>query len=691
VAKGLGESVDVFMVRKLGATGHEELTMGAHGWVSLVATYVIITAMVVSGNGGGPLGSGGSRRDVESHLVTLDDDEAWAQVDPAAVRFGDEGADGRYERLGILGRGGMGEIHLARDRRIGRHVAMKVMRRGVGSGSGGRVRFMREVCVQAQFEHPVVVPVYDVDRDETGLEFFTMKRVSGTTLADVIAGLRDGTPEVTSEFTRHRLLAAVQRVCLGIECAHTHGVVHRDLKPSNIMFGNYGEVYVLDWGLAKFLDGEEERASLPPPAQGDSTPPRVLGTPGYMPPEQIESPGTVDLRADIYALGAILFEILALEPLHGEGGLDEVVKSTRQGADARPSRRARGHDVDPELDAICVRATARSPEDRYASARGLYDDLERYLDGHRDRRVRSELAAVHAAVAREAAEEALAGGPSATEARVRALREAGRALALRPEDPEVADTLTRLLLEPPVELPPEAIEEVEGATFEEAKRFMRLVSFALLGFLGFTATILLSPVRSWAAFASVTVPVGLAVPYALWLARAERTTKNLRAHGVAIFGLASLSIMATSGLYGPAMLTPAFALVLVVLVSTVAFLGHYRIFGLLFGSLAVLVPTLLEHIGVLPPSYVFEGGTMTIVPRVRDISSVAVTAKTVVDVVTLLVVGTIMWRFSAELDDKRRQIQVTAWHLKQLLPERAASPERAAGRPSVAPPARGTC
>jgi eukaryotic-like serine/threonine-protein kinase len=632
--------------------------------------------MVASGPGGGSLGSGGSGRNVESHLATLDDDEAWAQVDPAAVRFGDDGETERYELLGVLGRGGMGEVHLARDRRIGRHVAMKVMRRGVGSGSGGRLRFMREVCVQAQLEHPVIVPVYDVDRDDRGLEFFTMKRVGGTTLADVIVGLRDGDPIVTAKFTQHRLLAAFQRVCLGIHCAHTHGVVHRDLKPSNIMFGDYGEVYVLDWGLAKFLDDKDGPPSMPPPPKDEPERPRVLGTPGYMPPEQIERPGAVDARGDIYALGTILFEILTLEPLHGDGALDSLITSTRAGADARASRRARGHMVDPELDGICVRATSLSAVDRHESALALHDELESYMGGHRDRALRVELAAAHAAAARAAAEEVLAGGPEASDARVRALREAGRALALRPDDPEAADTLARLLLEPPKELPHDAREEVEAATLDEAARFLRFVTFALVAFLGLTSTVLLSPMRSWTGFFAITAPVAVAAVYSAWLHRGYRTIRHLRVHGAGIFALASAGVGATSGLYGPAMLTPLFALVLVVLVSTVEFLGRYRALGLFFGSAAILGPVLLEHLGVVAPSYVFDGGMMTIVPRVRDITPVSILAKTVADVATLIVVGAVMWRFSADLDAKRRQIQVTAWHLRQLLPERVGQGER---------------
>lgn len=628
-----------------------------------------------SGEDDGPLGSGGSGRDIPSHLATMDELGDEVSIDPEELRFGDEDLGERYEQLKVLGRGGMGEVLLARDHRIGRHVAMKVMRRGKGSGSGGRMRFIREVCVQAQLEHPVVVPVYDVDRDESGVEFFTMKHVDGVTLQEVLDGLRAGDAEMTRVFTPHRLLSAFQQVCLGVHRAHSRGVVHRDLKPGNIMFGDYGEVYVLDWGLAKL--GEESqprvpgRSSAPPPEMGESARKRLLGTPGYMAPEQLSDSMAVDARADVYSLGAILFELVTGAPLHGDGEVQDLIDSTLEGSPARMGERAPHLEVAPELEALCEQATARDPADRPASARALHDGVQRYLEGHRDRTLRVELAARHAQAAERAAQAALSEGSSHQD-RVRALKEAGRALALDPEHPGAARVVARLLLEPPAELPPDVQQEVEGATLDEASRFLRYAVYAIFAFLALTGAVLLSPVRSWLGFAVMTAPVVLGCLYALWLNRNYRHSQHVRGHAIALFTVLSVAIGATSGLYGPMMLTPLFALVLVVLVSTVGFLERARLLGLILGCLTILVPFALEWAGVVPPSYEFVDGTLVIIPRIREISPVSLYAAMVADLVTIVVTGLVMWRFSSELEEKRRHIQVTGWHLRQLLPDPTA-------------------
>lgn len=231
---------------------------------------------------------------------------------------------------------------------------MKVIRPGHGSRSDLRARFLREARVQGQLEHPAIVPVYDLGVDPNGASYFTMKRVRGMTLEAVLDGLRKRDPDATIEYSRRKLLTAFGSVCLAIDFAHARGVIHRDLKPGNIMLGGFGEVYVLDWGVAKLGNvPEPQMANLvhaPLTTGGGTAIGAVLGTPGYMPPEQMLG-GDLDARSDVYALGAILFEILTLELLHPQSKVNEIIASTLKGADTSPAR-APDREIPPELEAI---------------------------------------------------------------------------------------------------------------------------------------------------------------------------------------------------------------------------------------------------------------------------------------------------------------------------------------------------
>ena len=251
-----------------------------------------------------------------------------------------------------LGVGGMGEVVLAHDGRIGREIAVKRLRTAAPSAAALE-RFLREARIQARLEHPAIVPVYELGHDRAGQPYFTMKRLAGVTLADQLAAPRP--PPLRP------LLRAFVDVCLAIDFAHARGVVHRDLKPANIMLGDFGEVYVLDWGVARVAaapgdDGAgDERDGIAPAGdittlEGMTQAGAVLGTPGYMPPEQLQGAAAVTAAADVYALGAILFELLAGEPLLARG--PEVVRQTLAGVDGspaarRPERRSRPSSTPP--------------------------------------------------------------------------------------------------------------------------------------------------------------------------------------------------------------------------------------------------------------------------------------------------------------------------------------------------------
>jgi eukaryotic-like serine/threonine-protein kinase len=251
----------------------------------------------------------------------------------------------RYELLGLLGRGGMGSVYRARDRELGREVALKVSA-GPAPSPAELERLHREARVLARLEHPGVVPVHDLGTLPDGRLYYVMKLVRGRRLDEHV---RDaGLP------ARLRIF---ERICEAVAFAHAQGVLHRDLKPENVMVGAFGEVLVLDWGVAKLVGvSEGEAAPAPPAGAGGTAAGTVLGTPGYMSPEQARGDvDHVDERSDVYALGAIL-RWLATDA----GG--------RRGE---------------ALAAIWTRAGAEAPEARYGTVPELAADVARYLAGER--------------------------------------------------------------------------------------------------------------------------------------------------------------------------------------------------------------------------------------------------------------------------------------------------------------------
>ena len=279
----------------------------------------------------------------------------------------------RYRPVERLGRGGMGTVYLAEDSALGRRLALKVLHDPDASGELA-ARLLREARILARLEHPGIVPVHDVGTLADGRAFYTMKYVQGARLDRHIQA-------VTALPDRLRIF---QKICEAAAFAHAHGVLHRDLKPENVMVGPFGEVLVMDWGVAKILQAhrgtpswtpapnltqapaaavaaETDEASIAlPELPAETEHGAVLGTPGYMAPEQARGETqNLDQTADVFALGAILrFLLTGRAP--DEGGMASIPKA---------------------LGAICAKAMAQEPAGRYVTAQDLALDVARYLDG----------------------------------------------------------------------------------------------------------------------------------------------------------------------------------------------------------------------------------------------------------------------------------------------------------------------
>ncbi|HUS66817.1 MAG TPA: protein kinase [Kofleriaceae bacterium] len=271
----------------------------------------------------------------------------------------------RYVELDEIGRGGLGRVARARDRVLDRTVALKWLLR---ADAATQRRFVGEAMVTARLQHPSIVPVYDAGSGR-GEPFYAMKLVAGKSLAELLA-------EATTADARLALLPSVLAVAQAIAYAHSEKVIHRDLKPHNVIVGAFGETVVIDWGLAKRLGAAEEAASAGASVSGDQTVAGdVLGTPAYMAPEQARGE-ELDERADVFALGALLYHVLAGRAPYVAGDVEAILALARAG-DAPPLPEA----APAELRAITHKAMAKGAADRYATAAQLAEDLVRFQTG----------------------------------------------------------------------------------------------------------------------------------------------------------------------------------------------------------------------------------------------------------------------------------------------------------------------
>ena len=338
--------------------------------------------------------------DLKRSLAALEDDDiqrSLAGAPPlppesqlATIDYGPAQAE-RYCRLRLHATGGIGRVWLAHDSDLGRDVALKELRPERAEHATLGARFLQEAQITGQLEHPGIIPVYELVRARDGRQpFYTMRFVKGRTLSEAARAYHDKRLAGQADALElPALLNAFVTVCNTVAYAHSRGVIHRDLKGQNVILGDFGEVVVLDWGLAKLVGRPEGEATAPAVVcddvgadSGHTAPGQALGTPAYMAPEQAAGrPDLIDPRTDVYGLGAILYEILTGAPPFIGDSTEEVLRKVREQAPAPP--RQFWSEVPPALESLCLRALAKQPADRPAAVADLAHEVQGWQEFER--------------------------------------------------------------------------------------------------------------------------------------------------------------------------------------------------------------------------------------------------------------------------------------------------------------------
>jgi serine/threonine protein kinase len=551
----------------------------------------------------------------------------------------------RYEVREQIGEGGMGEVFAAYDDQIGREVAIKRIRDGQPAPETLK-RFVREARIQGRLDHPAIVPVHELATDDAGLPYFTMKRISGQTLAKRAA----------SGASLQELLRAFVDVCRAIEFAHSRGVVHRDIKPANVMLGDFGEVYVLDWGIARVLDEPELATEHPPTLDSadDTKTGALMGTLGYMAPELYR--GVLATPAsDVFSLGAILFELLAGEALHSKG-VSAALAAVVEGVREFPSQRRPERSVPPELDQLCFASLSPHADER-PTARQLAERVQAYLDGDRDLDHRKKLAAEQLAAAYDAL------SSHASDRNIVALRRASRSLALDPASADAATLVSSLLIASPDPLPPALIARLDSHDRRNHRDRSRraIAAYMALGVL--LPTVLLLDVQNWEWLGAVIITIGIAIGGSVFHLLRGRPS-------IPIVALTNLAVIVMfSRIASPFVLTPVLVTCALVAITTIPWFTQ-RTWAVLGWTLtAVLLPFALEWLGVLSRTWTISDGAMVIT---GDVFSARGGNDEIVLVIANLVCATIGGLLALGLSRRQqsaqRQLYIQAWHLGYLVP-----------------------
>jgi serine/threonine protein kinase len=330
-----------------------------------------------------PQGTGAATAPWRAARTTVLPRVEWAGATPSLVGT----SRARFEPTQRLGEGGVGEVVAAVDRDIDREVAIKRLRADAQSPAAV-ARFVDEIRTVGALEHPNVIPIHDVGVDERGELYFVMRRVRGDTLETVIERLAAGDPLTLAHWTFERRVHVFRQLLDAVAFAHDHGFVHRDIKPANVMVGAFGEVFLMDWGIAKPMNGPERPLSV----IGAATAPlrvtathvgAIVGTPAYMSPEQARGEA-VDARSDVYSLSVLLDEFLCLRHYLADSttleGVLEGVKTVRPPMAANVSS---PHQPSPPIDLAWFlrKGLEKDPARRYQSVREMIDRLDAREDG----------------------------------------------------------------------------------------------------------------------------------------------------------------------------------------------------------------------------------------------------------------------------------------------------------------------
>jgi serine/threonine-protein kinase len=547
----------------------------------------------------------------------------------------------RYEVGAPIGHGGMGEVISAHDMQIGREVAIKRLYGEPTETS--RSRFLREARIQGRLEHPSIPPVYELSHGPDGEPYFAMRKLAGVTLA---ATLRDR----SSPFSVQRLLRAFIDICNAVDLAHSRRIIHRDIKPANILLGERGEVYVLDWGIARELDA-------PDPTAG----PR-LGTPGYMAPEQICGLDDLDERVDVYALGCLLFEILTRTQLHPRN--EANLSALRGDFPAVP-------DMPPELAEACRRATHLDRARRTSSVRELIASVQGFLDGDRDLEQRRNLARQHLARATAA----LCQHGDETQSRAVAMREAGQALALDPTLTGAAEVIGRIMLEPPAKMPAEVEREIRELDWRASRTMAHLSVFCAAIFVALLPVLLLLGMRDvpyMAAYGGLSVALLGCGLLQLRVTSAPLMTAFLVGM-IAMFAL-------IARMFSPLLIAPALASTFLATTPFSPLVRRSRaLIWVTAGALLAIFGVLgAELVGWLSPTTTWADGRLVLTSPLglEDFPALEMIALTMTLMITIGSASSYV--AMRQIKRAREQVLLQGWHLRQLAPTVSGGRDRAA-------------